>query len=123
MTQTRGESHGNQEKFRLTVDLEQVIYNWGNAPEEPKGVWGLTSVTFTGAHFNAQNADEHRRYIWDEARPPHIRFFFCCTKAQVSSQRFFNEEHQLSKGTPQVNKKLPQLGHGVIRVQILLGGA
>ena len=78
MTQTRGESHGNQDKFRLTVDLEQCIYHYFDAPKKPKGLWGLTSVTFTGAHFNAQNADEHRRYIWDEAAPPHLRLFCFC---------------------------------------------
>ena len=123
MTQTRGESHGNQEKFRLTVDLEQVIYNWGNAPEEPKGVWGLTSVTFTGAHFNAQNADEHRRYIWDEARPPHIRFFFVAQKHRFQVRDFLTKNISFQKERLRLIKKMPQLGHGVIRVQILLGGA
>jgi len=106
MTQTRGESHGNQEKFRLTVDLEQVIYNWGNAPEEPKGVWGLTSVTFTGAHFNAQNADEHRRYIWDEARPPHIRFsFFVAQKHRFQVRDFLTKNISFQKERLSLRKK------------------
>jgi len=28
---------------------------------------GITSVIWPGSHFNAQNADENRRYIWDES--------------------------------------------------------
>jgi hypothetical protein len=65
VTMLKGESHGNQDKFRITVDLEQVVYGYWS-DKDPVMDWGITSVTFTGSHFNAQNADENRHYLWDE---------------------------------------------------------
>ena len=66
-TQLRGESHENQDKFRITVDLEQALFGWfGSADTTPQMSWGLTSVIFTGAHFNAQNVDRNNLYVNDE---------------------------------------------------------
>ena len=66
MHQLRGESHGNQDKFRITVDLEQVILGWFDQEKTPQADFGLTSVIFTGAHFREDNVDENRCWIEDE---------------------------------------------------------
>ena len=55
MTQTRGESHGNQDKFRITLDLEQCLVGFFDEDAEPKGLTGLTSMILIGAHFNEDN--------------------------------------------------------------------
>jgi len=63
----RGESHGTQDKFRITVDLEQVCYGWFNDNEEPKAGWGITSIIMTGAHFREHNVATHDgRHFWLE---------------------------------------------------------
>ena len=72
MTQTRGESHGNQDKFRVTVDVEQVLTGFFSADAEPQAVWGLTSLIMVGAHFNEDNVSnptgkgERPVYLEDE---------------------------------------------------------
>ena len=67
MSQLRGESHGNQDKFRITVDLEQVIYNYfEDADVVPVADFGITSVILTGKHYNDSNVDNQRCYIADE---------------------------------------------------------
>ena len=67
MTQLRGECHGNQDKFRITVDLEQIVLGFCDEPEvSPRADFGLTSVIFTGKHFREHNVDENRCYIEDE---------------------------------------------------------
>ncbi len=50
MTQLRGESSGDQDKFRITVDLEQRVYGWCSETSDPQFEWGTTSVVFTGTH-------------------------------------------------------------------------
>ena len=67
MTQLRGECHGNQDKFRITMDLEQVVYGFfDGADVTPQADFGLTSVIFSGQHFRESNVDENRCYIEDE---------------------------------------------------------
>ena len=72
MTQTRGESHGNQDKFRITLDLEQCLGGWFDEDVEPKGWTGITSMILIGAHFNEDNvsiptsAGEKPVYLEDE---------------------------------------------------------
>ena len=54
MTQTRGSSNSEQDKFRITVGVEQVCYGYFDDKEKP----GITSAIFTGAHFNKNNVDK-----------------------------------------------------------------
>ena len=49
-----GESHQNQDKFRITLDVEQAFLGWFGT-ETPQAQWGITSVIFPGAHFRASN--------------------------------------------------------------------
>ena len=65
-TQTRGESHQDQDKFRITVDLEQVLFNWYDPEKDPVADFGLTSVIITGTHFREHNVDENNCWIEDE---------------------------------------------------------
>ena len=55
MTQLRGESSGDQDKFRITVDLEQRVYGWCSETSDPQFEWGTTSVVFTGTHCRLSN--------------------------------------------------------------------
>ena len=63
MTQTRGSSHSEQDKFRITVDTEQVLYGFFDETQKPVADLGITSVIFTGSHFNAQNVSEDRTWL------------------------------------------------------------
>ena len=63
MTQTRGSSNSEQDKFRITVDVEQVCFGYFDDKQKPVADHGITSVVFTGAHFNELNVDRDRRWI------------------------------------------------------------
>ena len=55
MTQLRGEDNNDQDKFRVTVEREQVIHGLCNHEREPLFESGVTSITFTGSHFRTSN--------------------------------------------------------------------
>ena len=65
-TQTRGSSHSEQDKFRITADVEQVCYGFFDDQETPVCDWGITSVIFPGAHFRASNVSKDRCWIEDD---------------------------------------------------------
>jgi hypothetical protein len=66
MTQTRGSNNSEQDKFRITVDVEQVCYGFFDSEVTPHADNGITSVVFTGAHFRLANADKDRCWIEDD---------------------------------------------------------
>ena len=66
MTQTRGSSHCEQDKFRITMDVEQVCYGFFDEDQDPKADWGITSVIFLGAHFRLSNVSKDRMWIEDD---------------------------------------------------------
>ena len=81
-THLRGESHGTQDKFRITVDLEQVCYGWFDDQVEPKAGWGITSIILIGAHFREHNVVTHDgRHFWKEDES------FCVDGKQVSRKK------------------------------------
>ena len=55
MSQLRGEASKDQDKFRITVEREQVCLGFCDEDNEPQFRPGTTSVTFTGAHFRMSN--------------------------------------------------------------------
>ena len=55
MTQLRGEASKDQDKFRITVEREQMCCGFCDDTAEPHFQPGTTSVTFTGAHFRMSN--------------------------------------------------------------------
>ena len=62
-TQLRGSSNSEQDKFRITADVEQVCYGFLDDQQEPVADWGITSVIFPGAHFRASNVSEDRCWL------------------------------------------------------------
>ena len=60
MTQLRGSSNSEQDKFRITVDLEQACLGFFDETVDPKAVWGITSIILVGAHFRLENVDKNR---------------------------------------------------------------
>ena len=55
MTQLRGEASKDQDKFRVTVEREQICRGFCDDTTEPTFEPGTTSLTFTGAHFRMSN--------------------------------------------------------------------
>ena len=55
MTQLRGEASKDQDKFRVTVEREQICRGFCDDRTEPTFEPGTTSLTFTGAHFRMSN--------------------------------------------------------------------
>ena len=66
LTQLRGENSADQDKYRITVDLEQRVYGWCSDTSDPSFQWGTTSVVFTGAHCRLSNISEDGRWIQTE---------------------------------------------------------
>jgi hypothetical protein len=66
MTQKRGEATENNDKYRLTIDTEQVLEHWFDENQTPKAGWGTVSVTLVGAHMRFSNVSEDDRWIDDE---------------------------------------------------------
>eukprot|EP00959_Pyramimonas_sp_CCMP1952_P375316 7860681-Pyramimonas_sp.AAC.1 len=66
MTQLRGENSADQDKFRITVDLEQRVHGWCSETKDPQFQWGTTSVVFTGTHCRLSNISEDGRWIESE---------------------------------------------------------
>jgi len=66
MTQTRGSNCSEQDKFRITLDCEQVCYGFFDEDRVPKADIGLYSVIFTGKHFRLNNVSKDRRYLEDD---------------------------------------------------------
>jgi hypothetical protein len=48
MTQTRGNQESGADKFRITVELAQVVYKYFDISQKPIGKRGLTLVIFQG---------------------------------------------------------------------------
>ncbi len=66
MHQLRGEASGNQDKYRVTVDVEQVLRNYFSEEAEPISEWGLTSVIFPGCHLRMSNVSDSDTWLQDE---------------------------------------------------------
>jgi hypothetical protein len=66
MTQNRGSSNSEQDKCRITVDVEQVCFGFFDSEKVPVADNGITSVVFSGAHFRLANASKDRRWLEDD---------------------------------------------------------
>ena len=65
MQQTRGCETEGADKFRVTVECRQVIYNYLK-DEDPKGVMGPTLLVVGGTHCRLSNIDKDGRWIRSE---------------------------------------------------------
>ena len=66
MHHIRGEATENQDKYRITVDCEQVYRNYADETKPIRGHWGLVSVTLAGTHLDFENVDSDRRWIREQ---------------------------------------------------------
>ena len=58
MTQSRGQESANAEKYRITVELRQVILNYFKDGVDPVGIPGPTAIVVGGTHCRLSNIDE-----------------------------------------------------------------
>ena len=61
----RGEATENQDKFRITVDVEQCIYHLCDADNKPVATPGTTSIVLTGTHLCLRYIDKKTR-TWNK---------------------------------------------------------
>ena len=67
MTHLRGEATDNNDKYRITVDCEQVFYNVCDSSKPAKAGWGVASVAMTGSHSDLSNVSMDRTWLRDQA--------------------------------------------------------
>ena len=53
--QTRGQETANAEKYRITVELRQVILNYWHPGKDPAGIPGPTAIVVAGKHCRLSN--------------------------------------------------------------------
>jgi len=66
MAHLRGEATDNNDKYRITVDCEQVFYNVCDSSKPVKAGWGVVSVTMTGSHCDLSNVSMDRTWLRDQ---------------------------------------------------------
>ena len=69
MTQKRGWDNEEGMKFRITVELRQVILNYfktGDKPADPEGILGDSLVIVAGVHCRLNNISEDGKWITTE---------------------------------------------------------
>ena len=62
--QSRGQETANAEKYRITVELRQVILNYWNPGKEPVGIPGPTAIVVGGKHCRLSNISKDG--TWEE---------------------------------------------------------
>ena len=99
----RGEANENQDKYRITVDVEQVFYNVCDESLPVKAEWGVTSVTIVGKHMDVDNVSltEPRVWLKDQAFTFQGKEVFYKAGAQV--------HHQHGKAILDLRKECPEL--------------
>jgi hypothetical protein len=66
MFQLRGSQESGADKFRITVELVQVVLHYFDSEKDPVGVQGRTFVIFPGVHARLSNISEAGTFIEDE---------------------------------------------------------
>ena len=67
MAHLRGEATDNNDKYRITIDCEQVFYNVCDSSKPVKAGWDVVSVTMTGSHCDLSNVSMDRTWLRDQA--------------------------------------------------------
>ena len=73
MTQTRGAEVEGGDKYRITLEVQQDLYNFLNPDLEPVAKHGRPLLILIGKHARLSNIDDNGRFIRTEA------FEFCGT--------------------------------------------
>jgi hypothetical protein len=66
MSQKRGHDNDEAAKFRITVELRQVILNYFSPDKDPIGVMGPSLVVVGGTHARLSNISEDGKWVEDE---------------------------------------------------------
>ena len=66
MAQTRGAEHGNQDKYRITIELMHEIHHWFDPSKRPIGCLARSLLGLPGKHADLSNIDDNHR--WKETR-------------------------------------------------------
>ena len=66
MTQMRQLANGDLDKFRVTLETSQLVFNVMRPTEQPKCVHGRPVLVMPGAHARLSNIDKAGNFIQDE---------------------------------------------------------
>ena len=66
MSQMRQLANGDLDKFRVTLETSQVVFNLMRPHEQPKCVHGRPVLVMPGAHARLSNIDKNGNFIKDE---------------------------------------------------------
>ena len=102
--QMRGSGISEADRYRITVELCQNIFNWLDEEKDPIGQVGTSKVVLIGAHARLSNIDDQGFFIEDElfvyqGKETH-------RKAQTSAKGLMKKMVQLRRDSAQVRKYL-----------------
>ena len=66
MSQLRGNQESGAEKYRITVELAQVVRNYFDAELDPVGELAQTLVIVPGTHARLSNISDEGTFLKDE---------------------------------------------------------
>ena len=66
MTQKRGVEGDNADRYRITIELQQDLYNWLDPSLEPVAKHGKPMLILIGTHGRLSNVDDNHNFIKDE---------------------------------------------------------
>ena len=66
MTQLRGQSADNNDKYRITLELQQDLYHYFDIEREPVAKHGKPLLILIGVHARLSNIDDNGFFIKDE---------------------------------------------------------
>ena len=65
-TQKRGHGVSEQEMYRVTFEVTQVVDNYFNSSEEPKGRVLPSALVLSGSHARLSNLSDEGTFVKDE---------------------------------------------------------
>ena len=66
MTQKRGAAHQTNDKYRITLVLTQVVWNYFSPSKDPVGQFGLSTLILIGQYAQLSNIDDEHCFIEDK---------------------------------------------------------
>ena len=104
MSQLRGQAAENNDKYRITLELQQDLYNWFDKTKEPIVKHGKPLLILIGPHARLSNIGDDGRFIKDEQfeflGKPRLR------KAGASARGLMKSWVALRKNNPEAKKML-----------------
>ena len=66
-SQHRGQGHAEQERYRITYEACQAVFNYFDEEQEPRGAIVRSSIILSGSHARLHNLDDNGCFLADEA--------------------------------------------------------